>query len=138
VGRRFFSPRSLPQTQTSADVSNVAKFGLPDPAGKAGGACTSVLLNILYKDHAKPDHDMSFVEVLEQMRATLEKQGYSQIPQLSSTLPIDVKQTFDLVPASATGTRRAILIGIKYVRDDCGTLWILRTQPDLFSCCFVV
>ena len=31
-------------SQTSADVSNVASFQLPDPNGKAGGACTSALL----------------------------------------------------------------------------------------------
>ena len=37
-------------SQTSADVSNVSEFSLPDPAGRAGGACTSTLLNILYKD----------------------------------------------------------------------------------------
>jgi hypothetical protein len=30
--------------QTSADVSNVRDFSLPDPNGKAGGACTSALL----------------------------------------------------------------------------------------------
>jgi hypothetical protein len=32
--------------QTSADVSNVASFQLPDPAGRAGGALTSALLNV--------------------------------------------------------------------------------------------
>jgi hypothetical protein len=30
--------------QTSADVSNVSSFTLPDPNGRAGGACTSALL----------------------------------------------------------------------------------------------
>ena len=32
-------------SQTSADVSNVSQFSLPDPQGKAGGACTSALLH---------------------------------------------------------------------------------------------
>ena len=32
-------------SQTSADVSNVSSFQLPDPKGRAGGACTSALLN---------------------------------------------------------------------------------------------
>ena len=32
--------------QTSADVSNVASFQLPDAAGRAGGALTSSLLNV--------------------------------------------------------------------------------------------
>ena len=30
--------------QTSADVSNVSSFSLPDPNGRSGGACTSALL----------------------------------------------------------------------------------------------
>ena len=32
--------------QTSADVSDVASFQLPDPAGRAGGALTSSLLKV--------------------------------------------------------------------------------------------
>lgn len=35
-------------SQTSADISNVANFSLPDPNGKAGGACTSALLKGAY------------------------------------------------------------------------------------------
>ena len=31
-------------SQTSADVSNVSSFSLPNPNGRAGGACTSALL----------------------------------------------------------------------------------------------
>lgn len=30
--------------QTSADVHDVSKFGVPDGAGGAGGACTNALL----------------------------------------------------------------------------------------------
>lgn len=84
-------------SQTSADVSNVASFQLPDPAGalysncaldciiacslewnsdlsiwlcfrayfvlrtyagKAGGACTSTLLNFLYADEKVPEDDL--------------------------------------------------------------------------------
>ena len=57
----------------------------------------------------------SFTEVLEQMRAHLKRKGYSQIPQLSSMNPINVNHKFDLVPDTATGTRRAVMIGINYV-----------------------
>jgi hypothetical protein len=53
--------------QTSADVSNVATFKLPDSAGRAGSACTSALLHVLYKDHAKLDEDLSFTEVLQRI-----------------------------------------------------------------------
>lgn len=107
--------------QTSADVSNVMNFQLPDPAGRAGGACTSTLLKILYADGV-PEEELSFTEVMEQMRAHLDKDGYEQIPQLSSMNPIDVNNKFDLVPDDATGTRRAVMIGINYVGDSPGEL----------------
>lgn len=108
--------------QTSADVSNVSEFELPDPAGRAGGACTSTLLNVLYKDEEDTGKDLSFVEVLHKMREDLEENGFTQIPQLTASHPIDVKAQFDLVPPSATGTRRALLIGINYVGHDPGEL----------------
>jgi hypothetical protein len=57
--------------QTSADVSNVASFSLPDPAGRAGGACTSAMLKVLYADHHQPDEDLTFQEVLLKMREIL-------------------------------------------------------------------
>lgn len=102
-------------SQTSADVSNVNSFQLPDPAGRAGGACTSALLNILYKDEVKPDDDLSFQEVLLNMRDTLSSGDYTQIPQLSSSRPLDVNHTFEIVPEGCTGNRTALLIGINYV-----------------------
>lgn len=105
-------------TQTSADVSNVGSFKLPDPAGRAGGACTSTLLRILYRDETVPEDTMSFTEVLEKMRIDLRRGGYSQIPQLTSLNQIDVHTDFDLVPNTATGVRRAVMIGINYVGDD--------------------
>ena len=109
-------------SQTSADVSNVSEFSLPDPAGRAGGACTSTLLNILYKDEHVPEDDLSFTEVLSKMRKNLRRGGYSQIPQLTSLNKIDVDTDFDLVPESATGVRRAVMIGINYVGHDSGEL----------------
>eukprot|EP00977_Amphora_coffeiformis_P022297 scaffold10745_cov210-Amphora_coffeaeformis.AAC.4 len=108
--------------QTSADVSNVNSFSLPDPAGRAGGACTSTLLNILYADEKVPEDDLSYTQVLEKMRANLKKKGFSQIPQLTASNPIDVNTDFDLVPPAATGTRRAVMIGINYVGHDPGEL----------------
>ena len=105
-------------SQTSADVSNVGSFRLPDPAGRAGGACTSTLLRVLYKDETTPEDTMSFTEVLEKMREDLRSEGYSQIPQLTSLNQIDVSTDFDLVPNTATGVRRAVMIGINYVGDD--------------------
>lgn len=109
-------------SQTSADVSNVADFCLPDPAGRAGGACTSTLLNILYKDDRVPEDTLSFTQVLEQMRSDLGSGGYSQIPQLTSLNKIDVETDFELVPSTATGVRRAVMIGINYVGHSPGEL----------------
>jgi hypothetical protein len=100
--------------QTSADVSNVASFQLPDPQGRAGGACTATLLNVLYEDNQTPEDEYSFIEVLQKMRAILEKKGYTQKPQLTSSNPLDLTHKFDLVPPETTGTRRALLIGINY------------------------
>ena len=145
--------------QTSADVSSIRKFQLPDPgSGKqslnscgqafltlqpapldnvltcdrltdskcktfeAGGACTSTLLKILYADEENPETQLSFTEVLETMREDLKGNRFSQIPQLSSMNPIDVSDTFDLVPPEATGTKRAVMIGINYVGDSPGEL----------------
>lgn len=86
-----------------------------DPAGRAGGALTSTLLKILYADEKTPEEDLSFTQVLTSVRQHLKKDRYSQIPQLSSMNPIDLETKFDLVPETATGTRRAVMIGINYV-----------------------
>jgi hypothetical protein len=102
--------------QTSADVSNVASFSLPDPAGRAGGACTSALLKCLYADKRKPDEDLSFKDVLFKMRSILDGQNFTQIPQLSSSRELSVDTKFDITPEGEfTGTKRAVLIGINYV-----------------------
>jgi hypothetical protein len=101
--------------QTSADVSNVTQFQLPDPAGQSGGACTSALLKTLYADHKDTGKDLSFVEVLLKMRSTLSGGKFSQIPQLSSSRKMDINEKFEIVPSGSTGARRALLIGINYV-----------------------
>jgi len=97
--------------QTSADVSNVASFQLPDPAGRSGGACTSALLQVLYKNQK----NLSFVDVLTKMRTVLRGRKYTQVPQLSASRKMDVQQPFEIVPGDCTGTKRAVLIGINYV-----------------------
>ncbi len=99
-----------------------SNFRLPDPAGRAGGACTSTLLNILYKDEHTPDETLSFIEVLDQMRDNLKEKGFSQIPQLTSTQELDLNHKFEFVPDDFHGTKRAIMIGINYVGHDPGEL----------------
>lgn len=108
--------------QTSADVSNVLSFRLPDPAGLAGGACTSTLLKVMYADHEAPEYALSFVQMLQAMRENLSSDGFSQIPQLTASHPIDVTAPFALAPEDCTGTKRALLIGINYVGHDPGEL----------------
>lgn len=100
--------------QTSADVGNVGTFSLPDPAGKAGGACTSTLLKVLNENNGR---QMSWIDLLHRMRSVLKSKGFDQVPQLSSSRMIDVKNQFEIVPQSsiqAQGRRRAVLIGINY------------------------
>lgn len=73
------------------------------------------MLETLYADHKKLEEDLSFQEVLLKVRDNLKGKGFTQIPQLSSSRPIDVKEKFDLVPDNITGTKRAVMIGINYV-----------------------
>ena len=98
-------------------VSNVGSFQLPDPAGRAGGACTSALLKILYADKMRPDYDLSFKDVLLQMRDIL-SEGFTQIPQLSSSCIMDIDARFDISQDGFSGTKRAVMIGINYVGQD--------------------
>ena len=99
-------------TQTSADVSNVGTFRLPDPAGRAGGACTSALLQVLH--NKQNSQAMSWVSLLRSMRQVLLNMGFDQVPQLTSSRMIDVNKEFNICPPNARGSKRAVLIGINY------------------------
>jgi metacaspase-1 len=118
-------------TQTSADVSDVGTFKLPDPQGRAGGACTSTLLNLLYKDNETPEDEYTFVQVLDMMRTSLKRGGFTQIPQLTSANKLDMNAKFDIVPPEATGKRRALMVGINYTGHDPGEL--SGCQNDVFN-----
>ncbi|VEU40212.1 unnamed protein product [Pseudo-nitzschia multistriata] len=97
--------------QTSADVGNVGTFSLPDPKGKAGGACTSTLLKVLDENQGR---QMSWIDLLHRMRSVLKSKGFDQVPQLSSSRMMDVNNQFEIVPQESRGRRRAVLIGINY------------------------
>lgn len=99
-------------SQTSADVGNVATFKLPDPAGRSGGACTSALLKVFNETE---EESLSFQEVLLKMRDILDDKGFSQIPQLTSSRRLDIRSPFTLKPDDFSGTCRAVMIGINYV-----------------------
>ena len=105
-------------SQTSADVKNIkSQFALPNPAGMAGGACTAALLEVLYGYHDDGYDNVSWVDVLREMRSVLGKKGFDQIPQLTSSRMIDVHDPFIITPSSFSSkknTKRAVLIGINY------------------------
>lgn len=111
--RQQISPLAPSVLQTSADVQNVATFQLPDPAGRAGGACTSAFLEVLYSEKQSSDH--TYQDLLLQMREVLKKSGYSQVPQLTASRPLDVKEPFNIIPRGFSGNRYAVMIGINYV-----------------------
>lgn len=107
-------------SQTSADVSNVAAFQLPDPKGRSGGACTSALLQVLYNNniglYSSDGTSMSWVDILLEMRGILGSQGYDQIPQLTSSRLLNVRKDFELVQEEPSGGEKyAVLVGINYI-----------------------
>lgn len=115
IPAKFMMVSGCEDKQTSADVGNVGQFSLPDPGGKAGGACTSSLLKVLNENQGR---QMSWIDLLHRMRSVLKSKGFDQIPQLSSSRMIDVNHQFEIVPQQsiqARGVRRAVLIGINYV-----------------------
>ena len=69
------------------------------------------MLNVLYKDHTNTTADMTFKQTLLGIRAMLKQGSYDQIPQLSSSRPMDIDSNFDLAPEKCKGTRRAVMIG---------------------------
>ena len=64
-------------SQTSADVYNVnSQFTLPNPQGRAGGACTAALLTTLYDAHRNGTFStMTWVSLLRTMRHHLLQKG---------------------------------------------------------------
>lgn len=107
--------------QTSADVSDVASFGLPpvSAAEKAGGACTNGLLMTLKQN----GDDMTFGDLIVGIQKNLKQRGYEQIPQLSSSNGVSLKnEKFSVMNPNPNGRTRALLIGINYVGHSQGVL----------------
>eukprot|EP00923_Selenidium_pygospionis_P017325 GHVN01030425.1.p1 GENE.GHVN01030425.1~~GHVN01030425.1.p1 ORF type:complete len:456 (+),score=106.02 GHVN01030425.1:39-1370(+) len=79
--------------QTSADVSSTKMFDLPQLFGPdaAGGACSGAFLSSVHSNQ-----EVSYVQLLEDMRKDLVAKGFKQIPQLSSTTAFDLHSTFDM------------------------------------------
>jgi hypothetical protein len=116
----FYMFAGADDSQTAADISNIDTFDLPDPAGKSGGACTSALLQSLYRDEGSEVVNYTWAQTLEIMRDKMEEMELTQVPQLSSSRPIDIDEELHLVPPDCSGTKRALLVGINYVDDENG------------------
>jgi len=119
--------------ETSADLHNIRHVttnarvagggggggtgGLPDPAGKAGGACTSALLDVLYAC-ARSKTAITYQDLLLRLRQSLQSSGLDQVPQLTSSRPLELQRTpFQLAAPGASdsgGVSRALLVGINY------------------------
>mmetsp|Transcript_69735 Transcript_69735/g.159928 ORF Transcript_69735/g.159928 Transcript_69735/m.159928 type:complete len:366 (-) Transcript_69735:155-1252(-) len=105
--------------QTSADVHNVASFGLPPDAGPggAGGACTNAMMLAL-SQNASP----TWIELLESMRVILEEKKFTQVPQLASSKEIMLNAKYDLKLDNGSGRTKALMVGINYVGHKQGVL----------------
>eukprot|EP00760_Papus_ankaliazontas_P019091 PhM_4_TR17878/c0_g2_i1/m.11050 len=79
--------------QTSADVSSTSSFQIPADAGPggAGGACTAAFTEVITQEPNLP-----FVQLLEKMQANLKRRRFTQVPQLSSSKPVDLAKPFSL------------------------------------------
>jgi len=100
--------------QQSQEAYNISKFELPNPAGKAGGVCTSALLQVWYQN-PHSFGEMTWVELLKEMGSILKQMKYDQVPQLSSSRLINVHSDPMYIAPPGSGRRRAVLIGINYV-----------------------
>ena len=80
------------------------------------------MLNTTYADHHDTGKDLTFKEVLMAIREKLKAKGFEQIPQLSSSRPTNLDETFSVIPPNFSGTRRAVMIGINYVGHNPGEL----------------
>jgi hypothetical protein len=58
---------------------------------------------------------LSFQDVLLSIREVLKQGRFDQIPQLTSSRPLDIKHSFDIIPDGFSGRRHALMIGINYV-----------------------
>lgn len=94
--------------QTSADVHDCSRFGLPASPPGAGGACTNSLLKAV-----ATTNDPTWIGILKDTRKILDRKGFTQIPQLSTSRALDMTESFDFKPGE--GRTRSLFIGINYV-----------------------
>lgn len=102
-------------SEEGGDISDVRRFHLPDPKGKAGGAMSSAILSVLYQHNQSDTLDeTSWVHLLGQLSLQLNQTGFTQKPVLSSSRLIDMQKSAQFCNTNNQGVKRAVLIGINY------------------------
>lgn len=137
ISAMFVTISAARDHEHAAGVKTVTKdFCLPmTPAGNEGGVFTSTVLQVFNEMHSDSKNDeMTWVQLIERLRDIILGKGYTnQVPQLSSSVLMNVHEPFVIVPSRATGTtrrKRAILIGINYV--DCKEeYWLTGCHNDV-------
>jgi len=108
--------------QTSADVGNVqAQFHVQpsrrgsmligrrrSATGAAGGALTSVFIESLQDQSAA---SFTYLTLLERIRARLDEEDFEQVPQLATSLLIELSQAFSLTTISLPAQTSALSTG---------------------------
>mmetsp|Transcript_41436 Transcript_41436/g.74457 ORF Transcript_41436/g.74457 Transcript_41436/m.74457 type:complete len:387 (-) Transcript_41436:127-1287(-) len=89
--------------QTSADVGNIhGQFSVNtgvNTKDHAGGALTAVFLESLLEHDDPGAPPLSYLALLERMRLRLQEEHFSQVPQLASSLLLELNQRFSLTTA---------------------------------------
>mmetsp|Transcript_30144 Transcript_30144/g.82845 ORF Transcript_30144/g.82845 Transcript_30144/m.82845 type:complete len:286 (-) Transcript_30144:58-915(-) len=115
--------------QTSADVKDTSRFGIPAEArsGGAGGAMTSSLIKAM--------GEMSwttYARLLKRMRRILKDEGYKQRPMLSTNASFWLNlHIFGIRRADSVDRYRGVLIGINYTNS--GIPALSGCQNDVWS-----
>lgn len=115
---------SSSDNQQSNECYKVTKFGIPDPAGASGSACTSLFLKFMYEQN-KNSSSMTWWDLYEGIRSNLESMKFDQTPTFTSSRNVDVRRKKVEIVPKGSGKRRAVLIGINYIG---------QKQHELRSC----
>ncbi|RNF05351.1 putative metacaspase 5 [Trypanosoma conorhini] len=102
---------------TSADVANTSSFGAGSVA--AGGAATQALTWALLNTSR-----LTYADIFIKTREMLRQKGYKQVPQLSSSKPVDLYKTFSLFGEITTNSSL-----MHYVPQQYQHPWVPPQQP---------
>jgi hypothetical protein len=119
--REGIIPAMFVMISAARDNERSAGIATVDKDLNSGGVFTSALLQVLKETSDKDDTiQASWMQVMERVRTIVKEKGFSnQVPQLSSSIELNVEDLFSIVPALNSNNQkrrqRAILIGINYV-----------------------